>query len=122
MSHRLFGSILTLLAVGTMIVSAASAADYLPASKICIPLQPAAILNVDDNATLSSTVVDMMNESVSVSEDESVIFSRRAAYTWASEAKVACGIAYGYLRVEHRDEQHLNKCECFFRRMQHYLN
>lgn len=122
MYKRLLGSAVGLLVAAMTFYSAASAADFLPARSICIPLQPAALLNIDSDESLSSTVVDMMNEAVAVSEDESVIFSRRPAHTWASEAKAACGIAYGYLRADFRDEQHLNKCECFFRRMQHYLN
>jgi OmpA-OmpF porin, OOP family len=38
-------------------------------------------------------------------------------YTWASEAKVACGIALGYLKTKTIDEESINKCDEFARRM-----
>jgi OmpA-OmpF porin, OOP family len=38
-------------------------------------------------------------------------------YTWASEAKVACGIAIGYLKTKTIDEESINKCDEFARRM-----
>jgi OmpA-OmpF porin, OOP family len=38
-------------------------------------------------------------------------------YTWASEAKVACGIALGYLKTKTVDEESINKCDEFARRM-----
>lgn len=88
---------------------------------ICIPLQPAQILAIENNADLTNEVVNLMNEAVSVADDPSVIQSSRPAFTWANEAKIACGKAYGYLQSDHRDEQYINKCECFSERMQAYL-
>ena len=107
--------------LGLMTAPGALAADYIPANSICIPIQPAKLLQVEDNIELKKAVVDIMNEAVATSEDATVIGSRRPAFVWASEAKIACGKAYGYLQSDYRDEQYLNKCECFFRRMQHYL-
>jgi len=101
--------------------SAGQAADLTEPTNICIPLQPAALLQVESDTQLTKTVVDIMNEAVSVSQDPKFINDRAAAWVWASEAKIACGKAYGYLQSSHRDEQYLNKCECFFRRMQHYV-
>ena len=34
----------------------------------------------------------------------------------------ACGMAYGYLKTNYRDEDTLNKCECFHDRMVEYMN
>lgn len=101
--------------------SAVQAADLTPPTNICIPLQPASLLQVESNTQLTQTVVDIMNEAVSVSQDPKFVSDRAAAWVWASEAKIACGKAYGYLQSSYRDEQYLNKCECFFRRMQHYM-
>lgn len=62
-----------------------------------------------------------MNEAVGVADSDQWIHSTRPAFVWASEAKVACGKAYGYLRSNYRDEDYLNKCECFHQRMRQYM-
>ena len=111
-----------LLVAGMLTSSVLNAADYGTPGGQCIPLKPAEILNLDDDGELTEEVVRMMNEAVAVSEDPQWIAYSRPTFTWASEAKVACGKAYGYLRSNYRDEQHLNKCECFYKRMQSYLN
>lgn len=38
-------------------------------------------------------------------------------YVWASEAKVQCGIAIGYLKSGTKDEDSINKCDAFSQRM-----
>ena len=106
---------------GLVIASPANAVDYIEPSKICIPMQPAELLKTESNAELSKAVVDIMNEATATSKDQAVIDDRRVAWIWATEAKVACGKAYGYLRANYRDTQTINQCECFFRRMQHFL-
>jgi hypothetical protein len=110
-----------LVALALLAGSSVQAADLTSPSNICIPLQPATLLQIESNTELTQTVVDIMNEAVSVSEDPRVINDRSQSYVWASETKIACGKAYGYLQSNYRDEQNLNKCECFFRRMQHYI-
>ena len=107
-----------------MLASSASiAADYTKSGAQCIPLQPAEILQIESNAVLTDAVVQMMNEAVAVAEDPQWIEYSRPTFVWASEAKVACGKAFGYLQSNYyRDTQYLNKCECFYKRMQSYLN
>ena len=117
----LWGLLATFVGLVILSTSAAQAADLTKPANICIPLQPASLLQVESDAQLTQTVVDIMNEAVSVSEDPKLINDRAAAWVWASETKIACGKAYGYLQSKYRDEQYLNKCECFFRRMQHYM-
>lgn len=80
------------------------------------------LLNQSSNAALTEDVVRLMNEAVGVADDSQWINSRRPAFTWASEAKVACGKAYGYLQANYRDEDSINKCECFHTRMVQYMN
>jgi len=90
----------------------------------CRLVGPSQLLTIDNNDVLRNEVVRLLNESVDVAEnpDVRVTFSTRPIFLWASEAKVACGKAYGYLRYGYRDEQYLNKCECFYQRMQYYLH
>jgi hypothetical protein len=103
---------------------AAQSADLvtMPVTPYCALAQNAQILHIPDNASLSSEVVRLMDESIAVSESPQWINSRRPAFIWASEAKAACGIAYGYLRASYRDHEFLNKCECFHARMLHYMH
>lgn len=98
----------------------AADANYGPGN-ICIPLVPAQILQIDDNAELTSQVVSMMNEAVVNADNPAIIGDSSPAFTWANEAKIACGKALGYLHTNYRDEQYINKCECFYERMNVYL-
>ena len=73
-------------------------------------------------AELKGEVVRLMDESIAVANSSQWIHSSRPVFVWASEAKVACGKAYGYLRTNYRDEDYINKCECFHSRMVEYMN
>ena len=46
-----------------------------------------------------------------------VVRAPDSRYTWASEAKVACGIAIGYLRSGIKDAETIAKCDDFYQRM-----
>ena len=48
--------------------------------------------------------------------------NRNPAWVWSTEAAVACGKAFGYLQNEYRDEQTLNRCECYYKRMIFFMN
>ena len=63
-----------------------------------------------------------MDESIAVASSSEWINSSRPVFVWASETQVACGKAYGYLRTNYRDEDTINKCECFYSRMVEYMN
>lgn len=114
--------IVAMTAASLLLANIAAAADYTNGpARICIPIRSAQLLLVEENVDLSNQVVDMMNEAVSVADDPVIIANSRPAFTWANEAKIACGKAIGYLAADYRDEQYLNKCECFYQRMQSYL-
>jgi outer membrane protein OmpA-like peptidoglycan-associated protein len=46
-----------------------------------------------------------------------VVRAADSRYTWASEAKVACGIAIGYLKRGIKDAETVAKCDDFYQRM-----
>lgn len=100
----------------------AQAADLGGGYAQCALATGSTLASQQNNATLSDEVVRLMNEAVGVADDPRWINSRQPAFTWASEAKVACGKAYGYLKASYRDEDTLNKCECFHSRMLQYMN
>ncbi|TPK91739.1 hypothetical protein FJ934_21705 [Mesorhizobium sp. B2-4-12] len=80
------------------------------------------LVRTDNIVDLKSQVVKLMDESVVVANSPEWINSSRPVFVWASEAKVACGMAYGYLKTNYRDEDTLDKCECFHERMVEYMN
>lgn len=77
---------------------------------------------IENNGELTTQVVSLMDEAITVAESDEWIASRSTAFRWASETKVACGKAYGYLKTGYRDEDTLNKCDCFHNQMRHAMN
>lgn len=80
------------------------------------------LLMTEDNVQLTSEIVRLMDEAVLVAKSDEAINSSRPVFVWASEAKVACGKAYGYMQTNYRDEDYINKCECFHSRMIEYMH
>ncbi|TCD14043.1 hypothetical protein [Oricola cellulosilytica] len=103
------------------LTSVTSAADLLRYGAICPVVDSSAMLLIEDPGQLTGEVVLRMTEAVNVAASPAWINSRSPAFTWASETKVACGKAYGYLRTGYRDEEYINKCDCFYQRMQQYM-
>ncbi|ESY11708.1 MULTISPECIES: hypothetical protein [unclassified Mesorhizobium] len=100
------------------------AADIIegPVADYCRTVGTSNLVLNDNIVDLKSEVVKLMDESVAVANSSEWINSSRPAFIWASEAKVACGMAYGYLKTNYKDEDTLNKCECFHDRMVEYMN
>lgn len=105
--------------------AAAYAADMLetqaPIGGQCIAGQPVILTSTSDGA-LRVEVERLMDEAVSVAESPEWVGSKRPVFLWASEAKVACGKAFGYLRSGYQDAEYLYKCECFHSRMTSYMH
>ncbi len=80
------------------------------------------LLLTQDQSTLTSEVVRLMDEAIAVAASDQWVYSSRPAFVWASEAKVACGKAYGYLQSNYRDADNINRCECFHSRMVQYMH
>ena len=94
----------------------------LPDADYCAVAGTSNLVLTENITELKSEVVRLMDESVAVAASNEWINSSRPVFVWASEAKVACGKAYGYLRTSYRDEDTINKCECFHSRMVEYMN
>lgn len=61
-----------------------------------------------------------------VATNPGTVYSTSPLFVWASEAKVSCAQAYGYLRKPIMWKKRPNfvtvqKCECFYERMTEYL-
>ncbi|CAN7739677.1 hypothetical protein LJR257_006198 [Ensifer adhaerens] len=96
--------------------------DYAPVARQCTELSQSSLTVEENVATLTKEVVSRMDEAIAVADDPRWIFSTRPAFVWASETKVACGKAYGYLRANWRDEDYLAKCDCFHAKMRRFMN
>ena len=105
-------------------VSRGIAADLyaVPDADYCAVAGTSNLVLTENITELKSEVVRLMDESVAVADSSEWINSSRPVFVWASEAKVACGKAYGYLRTNYKDEDTINKCECFHSRMVEYMN
>lgn len=97
-------------------LSTAPDADY------CAVAGTSNLVLTENLTELKSEVVRLMDEAVAVANSSEWINSSRPVFVWASEAKAACGKAYGYLKTSYKDEDTINKCECFHSRMVEYMN
>src|SRR5256885_1818663 len=119
-SARLLGAAM-FLAVGSTSLNAADIIEG-PSVDYCRVVGTSNLVLTDNIVDLKNQVVKLMDESVAAANSSEWIHSSRPVFVWASEAKVACGMAYGYLKTNYRDEDTLNKCECFHDRMVEYMN
>lgn len=119
MRNYLVGAFLGLLVSGSV---EAKAADLVGAyiDDQCPDLGQSALLAEQSTAALEDEVVLRMERAIAVADDPAWIASTSPAFVWASETKVACGKAYGYLQYSWRDGDYLAKCDCFFARMERY--
>lgn len=101
-----------------------NAADIIegPTGDYCRTVGTSNLVLNDNIVDLKAQVVKLMDESVAAANSSEWINSSRPVFVWASEAKVACGMAYGYLKTNYKDEDTLNKCECFHDRMVEYMH
>ena len=115
---------LAVMAVFALFAGSTMAADLagVPSVDYCAVAGTSNLVLTENMTELKSEVVRLMDESIAVADSDEWIYSSRPAFVWASEAKVACGKAYGYLKTNYRDEDYINKCECFHSRMVEYMN
>ena len=100
----------TVLAVAALAVcsAAATTAQALPRSPI---------LDSGSVSAIRGEVEQRYQAALAATLAPDVVRSEDTRYIWASEAKVACGIAIGFLKTNTVDEESINKCDDFYRRM-----
>lgn len=93
----------------------------------CLFVQDATeLVSYDSIRALRAEVLVRHEHAAAVATDPRTIYSTSPLYVWASEAKVSCAQAYGYLRKPLKWKKRPNfmtvqKCECFYERMTEYL-
>jgi len=70
-----------------------------------------------DGDTLRSELQTRFDVALAATGDSAVSSADDPRYMWASEAKVQCAIALGYLKSNTRDETSIGKCNYAFDRM-----
>ena len=71
-----------------------------------------------DRGALRSEVDARYNASLALTQDASVISADGNRFNWATQAKVQCGIAIGFLKSGHRDPVSIGKCADAYNRTQ----
>lgn len=71
-----------------------------------------------DGGSLKSALQQRYDTALAATMDPAFVSASDSRFTWASEAKVQCGIALGYLKSNTRDEVSISKCELASRLMQ----
>lgn len=70
-----------------------------------------------DTDTLRSAIQTRYDAALAATNSEGVVSANDSRYVWASEAKVQCGVALGYLKSSTRDETSIGKCDYAYQRM-----
>ena len=96
------------------IAVAASAADLesVPSVSACWASPDSQILQLK-RGELVRTLTSYRDDAVHASTDQSVVFSKSAAFDWAVSTTVQCNVALGYLEGGHVDKTSAKKCDCF---------
>lgn len=99
----------------TAVAVAALACSAIATAAQATPRSP--ILDAGSVSAIRSQVEQRYQAAVAATQAPDVVRSSDTRYIWASEAKVACGIAIGFLKTNTVDEESINKCDDFSRRM-----
>lgn len=75
------------------------------------------ILDKGSVEAIRAAVDKRYSDALGLTLSKDVVRANDVRYTWASEAKVACGIAHGFLRKGEIDEESINKCDDASQRM-----
>jgi outer membrane protein OmpA-like peptidoglycan-associated protein len=101
------------LAVATLL----SAALW-PALAAAQPVATGEELLALDRGALKSEIGARYDASLALTQDASVISVDGNRFNWATQAKVQCGIAIGFLKSGHRDPVSIGKCADAYNRTQ----
>ena len=88
----------------------------LPVLATClVAAMPSAAWAQDDE---EAQIQQKYDAALAATQDPALLRANDPRYTWASEAKVQCGIALGYFKSNTRDETSISKCNMAYDMMQ----
>jgi outer membrane protein OmpA-like peptidoglycan-associated protein len=97
-------------------IAVASACAY--GSGAAAQVRHSPILDKGSVGAMRAEVDSRYDAAVALTKKPEIVHANDVRFTWASEAKVACGIAHGFLRKSQVDEDSINKCDEASQRMQ----
>jgi outer membrane protein OmpA-like peptidoglycan-associated protein len=81
------------------------------ASQAAAQVRRSPILDKGSVGAMRPEVDKRYSAAVALTKSPEIVRANDTRFTWASEAKVACGIAHGFLRTNTVDEESINKCD-----------
>ena len=117
----------TLLSAALLFAVPAHADGPWHAAENCTTLEEASkLFEFTEIASLRSEIERRYQHARDVAGDDSTQYSTSPLFTWASNAKISCAKALGYLKHHWvyppvLSEPSLARCDCLYRRMQFYL-
>ena len=84
------------------------------------------LVNYTSVRELRAEVRDRYERAAEISNSDKASYSTSPLFVWANQAKISCAKSYGYLRMTWKwrkrpDNVTLQRCECFYQRMNAYL-
>lgn len=67
---------------------------------------------------LNDEIGHRYNDALTMTQDQAIVAADNTRFIWASQAKVQCGIALGFLKSRHKDPVSIGKCDDAWRRAQ----
>jgi OmpA-OmpF porin, OOP family len=101
---------LNYLAATAVLVASATAGQALALTR-------SPILDKGSISAMRAEVDQRYEAALAATRSAEIIRANDTRFTWASEAKVACGIAIGFLKTKTVDEDSINKCDDYTTRM-----
>ena len=82
----------------------------------CLRVFRSPILDLPEDQIVTE-VNGKFEHALEVSERRSVVYNQSQLFTWASEAKVSCAKASGFLKSGEVNGEQISQCDCFYSRM-----
>ena len=111
-----------LTAVACLVLAqAAQAADFASERAACGILVRSPLLSLPVGE-MQQQVSLRLDRSIEVARASQTTFSTSPRFVWASETKVACGMAVGFFGGGEVNDEMVSKCDCFYGRMMAYTH
>ena len=89
----------------------------LGATQASAQITRSSILDLGSAAAMRPEVQSRYDAALALTQDAAVVRGTDSRYILASEAKIACGIAIGFLKTSTIDAENINKCDDLSKRM-----
>ena len=104
-----------LILIGISLPAVAADLNFNAVSRQCVSYQDSQ-LPIQSETQIEFEIYRNFEASRAAMDTTAVVVSRSAAFTWANEARISCGIAIGYFESDIIDAESIGKCDCFYNR------